>query len=120
MEKLEHLCIIGRNVKCTITLLSNLALSYKVKNTLIVWLRVSLLSIYLGEKKTSFHIQTGTLTFLVALLRIAKCLKQSKFPSSYELIDILAWPYCGILLSNTKEGTANKCMDTSCNVALRE
>lgn len=85
METLELLCIVGGNIKRTITLLSNLALSYKAKNTFIVWPRISLQSIYLGEKKMSFYIQTGTLTFLVALFVIGNYLKQPQFPSNCEL-----------------------------------
>lgn len=47
---------------------------------------IPLLIIYPREKKTSFHKQTCTSMFLVALCIVANNLKQPKYPSSCELI----------------------------------
>lgn len=105
----RHECLrfVSKNVKCTITLLSNLALSCKVQNTCMIWSRISLLSIYLGEKKTSFHIQTGTLPFLVALFVMANNLKQSQFLSSCELINV-AILSCDFMCDSTSWNTTEQ------------
>ena len=82
-----------------------LAMSFKVKHTLIKWTNIST-SEYLLQEKWKHYVHTDLCVSVHSIIIYdSQNWEQLKSPSMDELLNTMLYPYCGILLSNTEEQT---------------